>query len=240
MTLPFIKPQKGSDIVMEHIQKQIESGEYMPGQRLPTVVQYAEIFQVGRSTIREALSGLKAKGLLTIRHGGGTFVVDVLPAPDKQESSVVQLFNNAAELKEVIEVRQYIEAGCAALAAARRTEKDLEKLQQALKQMSDSIGDEQKSEEADILFHLQLAHASHNSLFISMMESMTERLQASMKDSRRLWYFADRTTAEALLAEHQRIYEAVREQQAELAADLLKQHIQKVNEVALKVASADM
>lgn len=230
MNFQSIKPQKGSEIVMRHIREQIESGAYAPGQKLPTVVEFAESFQVGRSTIREALSGLKAMGWLTIRHGGGTFVSEELPGESGTENAG-DLFNQAKLLQEVIEVRRYIEVGCAALAAERRTDEDLKRLQEALDQMRGSLGDERSSDQADFNFHLCIARASHNSLFISMMESMTDRLQSSMKDSRRLWFFADRATAEALLQEHILIYEAIRDRNSKLAGDRLLMHISKVDQV---------
>jgi GntR family transcriptional repressor for pyruvate dehydrogenase complex len=234
MNYQSVKPQKGSEIVMQHIREQIESGVFAPGAKLPTVVEFAESFQVGRSTIREALSALKAMGWLTIRHGGGSFVSDELPREMDSETSR-GLFYQTELLQEVLEVRKFIEVGCATLAAERRTATDLGQLENALQQMEASLGDEQSSDQADIHFHLCIARASHNSLFISMMESLSERLQASMKESRRLWFFADRATAEALLYEHTRIYDAIRDQNSELAVELIMKHISKVEQVVRKL-----
>jgi len=233
MNFQSIKPQKGSEIVMQRIRENIESGIFAPGAKLPTVVEFAESFQVGRSTIREALSGLRAMGWLTIRHGGGTFVSEELP--DAAGTGTANgLFLGAELLQEVLEVRKYIEAGCASLAAERRTDADLAELESALRQMEAGLGDEAVSNQADIYFHLCISKASHNSLFASMMESMTERLQASMKESRRLWFFADRASTEALLREHTLIYEAIRDQDGKLAADRIMQHLNKVDQVIQK------
>lgn len=52
MAFQQIRPQKGSEIVMGQIKTQIETGTYAPGSKLPTVVELAASFQVGRSTIR--------------------------------------------------------------------------------------------------------------------------------------------------------------------------------------------
>ncbi|MHA0857956.1 FadR/GntR family transcriptional regulator [Paenibacillus sp. CMAA1364] len=234
MNYQSVKPQKGSEIVMQHIREQIQSGVFAPGAKLPTVVEFAENFQVGRSTIREALSGLKAMGWLTIRHGGGSFVSEELPREMDSETSR-GLFYQTELLQEVLEVRKFIEVGCATLAAERRTATDLEQMEHALQQMEISLGDEQSSDQADIHFHLCIARASHNTLFTSMMESLSERLQASMKESRRLWFFADRATAVALLQEHTLIYESIRDQNSKLAAERIIKHISKVEQVVQKL-----
>ena len=76
--------------------------------------------------------------------------------------------------------------------------------------MEASLENEEESEQADICFHLEIAKASHNTLMIGMMESLTERLQQSMKASRRLWFFAERASAEKLLQEHRDIVDAIR------------------------------
>lgn len=230
MTFQQIRPQKGSEIVLQQIKMQIETGTYAPGSKLPTVVELAASFQVGRSTVREALSGLKAIGWVDIRHGGGTFVTNPLPI----DSSI--LFDQGQTLQEVQEVRRFIEAGCASLAASRRTEGNLTALRQILSTMEASLENEEESEQADIRFHLEIAKASHNSLMIGMMESLTERLQQSMKASRRLWFFAERASAEKLLQEHRDIVDAIETKDEQLAAEKMSQHIHKVDQVIQKLA----
>ncbi|MNH97828.1 HTH-type transcriptional regulator LutR [compost metagenome] len=236
MVFQQVKPQKGSEIVMQHIKQQLISGAYLPGAKLPTVVELSASFQVGRSTIREALSALKAMGWVDIRHGGGTFVSKKLPTDEESDGSG-GLFEQTESLQEVQEVRKYIEVGCASLAAARRTEEDLEQLKQILSHMEAALGNEEESEQADIRFHLHIAKASHNSLLIGMMESLTERLQESMKTSRRLWFFAERATAELLLQEHREIYEAIQAKNESLAAEKMMLHIHKVDAVVHKLTS---
>ncbi|MGQ7890301.1 FadR/GntR family transcriptional regulator [Paenibacillus sp. WC2504] len=230
MAFQQIRPQKGSEIVMGQIKMQIESGTYAPGSKLPTVVELAASFQVGRSTIREALSGLKAIGWVDIRHGGGTFVSNPLPVDNGY------LFDQGDSLQEVQEVRRFIEVGCASLAASRRTEANIAELRDILQSMERSLGNEEDSEQADIRFHLEIAKASHNSLMIGMMESLTERLQVSMKASRRLWFFAELASAEKLLQEHRDIVDAIAAGDEALAAGRMSQHIQKVDQVVQRLA----
>jgi GntR family transcriptional repressor for pyruvate dehydrogenase complex len=223
-----LKPQKGSEILLDHMKQQIVSGVYDPGARLPTVVELAETFQVGRSTVREALSGLKAMGYIDIRHGGGTFVSKRLP---EGTEGLVGIVSQSESFQEVLEVRKFIETGCVTLAARRRTEADLEHLRLSIRQMELALGDEDSAEQADVRFHLQIAKASHNSLLIQMMESITQKLHESMKESRRLWFFAERASADQLLQEHKAIAEAIEMQDEVKAGEKMMSHIHKVDSV---------
>jgi GntR family transcriptional repressor for pyruvate dehydrogenase complex len=235
MSFQQIKPQKGSEIVMNQIKEQILSGAYPPGAKLPTVVELAASFEVGRSTVREALSALKAMGWVDIRHGGGTFVSKILPNELSEDKG--GFFYKTESFQEVLEVRKFIEVGCATLAAERRTEADLAELASILSQMEAALGNEELSEQADISFHLYIAKASHNSLFVDMMESISQRLQESMRESRRLWFFAERASAELLLQEHREIYQAIKDMHVELASAKMMQHILKVDHVVHRLAT---
>ncbi|MGG1552167.1 FadR/GntR family transcriptional regulator [Paenibacillus ferrarius] len=234
MEFQQVKPQKGSDIVLEQLRGRIESGFYPKGTKLPTVVDLAAAFQVGRSTIREALSGLKAMGWVDIRHGGGTYVRMTLPNEQPADSGFS--FEQSRSLRELQEVRRFIETGCVSLAAARASEAEVAALRRILGEMEAALGDEEASELADIRFHQAIAQASHNSLLIGMMESLTERLQSSMKSSRRLWFFAERASAEGLLAEHRAIVDAIAARDEAGAATAMAQHIQKVDRVIRTLA----
>src|SRR5690348_13470401 len=130
--MPFqqIKPQKSSELIINQLKRQIVEGYYPAGSRLPSVVDFAVGFEVGRSTVREALSALKAMGWIDIRHGGGTFVSQVVPTEEAHEN--VDLFYKTESFHEIVEVRKFIESGCASLAAKNRTNEDLTALKAIL------------------------------------------------------------------------------------------------------------
>ncbi|MEF3301858.1 FadR/GntR family transcriptional regulator [Paenibacillus sp. GYB003] len=236
MTINPIKPLKGSELVMEQLKAKISSGEYAPGTKLASVVDLAASFQVGRSTIREALSALKAIGLVEIRQGGGTYVSAELPA-ETAGSDGSSLFASAQSIRELLEVRKVLETGCASLAARNRTEDDLRSIGEELALMEASLHDESKGEEADVRFHLKLAAATHNSLLIPMMESLSERLHDSMRESRKLWFYGERAEARRLLREHSDIYEAIAERDERRAFEAMRTHLQKVENVLRQAIS---
>ncbi len=229
MDFKKIRPQKGSDMVTNQIREQIAGGQLKPGDRLSSVVDLAAAFGVGRSTVREALSALKAMGWLDIQHGGGTYVKQKLPDP--AESGFHGLFHQAESLREILDVRKVLETGCASLAAIHRSPEDLLQLAGFLDQMEQFLSDEEKGEQADVQFHLQIAVATHNSLLVQMMESLSRRIGETMKDSRKLWFYGEQATARRLLQEHRGIFDAIQKQDESLASARMLQHIVKVEKV---------
>lgn len=225
-----IETEKGHEIVSRLILERISSGEWEPGAKLPSVVELSQQFGVGRSTLREALSALKATGWLDIRHGGGTFVKKVLPSDNVHGSS---LFQEASSILEILEVRKLLEAGTSSYAAERRTDEDLAKLQAILDKMEHALlqGDTVEGERADVEFHTAIAAASRNSLLIQLMESLTQRLSETIGKTRELWFYQEKSTAERLLDEHRSIFEAIRAGNTELANRLIGEHLTKVETV---------
>ncbi|PYI54989.1 FadR/GntR family transcriptional regulator [Paenibacillus flagellatus] len=239
MSFNQVKPLKGYELVKEQIKARIDSGELAPGAKLASVVELAATFGVGRSTIREALSALKAIGFVEIRQGGGTYVSAELPK-EPPAAGGTALFANAQSIRELLEVRKILETGCASLAARNRTEDDMRSIGDELALMEAHLHDEAKGEEADVRFHLKLAAATHNSLLIQMMESMSQRLHDSMKESRRLWFYGERAEARRLLREHSDIYEAVKARDETAAFEAMMTHLGKVEAVLRKaIADAD-
>ncbi|WP_262362354.1 FadR/GntR family transcriptional regulator [Paenibacillus senegalensis] len=230
-----MKPQKSYEIVMNDLKSRIESGELLPGMRLPSVVDLAITYGVGRSTLREALSALKAMGWLEIRQGGGTFVCTELPAEPAGDEGAASLFHQTQSLKELMEIRKLLETGSASLAARNRTEEDLRRLEDIVHKMRTVVHDDGAGEEADVEFHLLVARASHNTLLFQMMESLHDKLQESIKETRKLWFYGERAAAERLAAEHLDIYEAIRLHDEERASSLMQSHLEKVEKVLSKL-----
>ncbi|RKP57307.1 FadR family transcriptional regulator [Cohnella endophytica] len=226
-----IATAKGHELVAEHILQQIKSGEWSPGHRLPSVVELAESYGVGRSTIREAASALKAMGWLDVRHGGGTFVSKELPNEPKNGTD--DLFRNASSLIELLEVRKSLEVGAASLAAQRRGPQHLLRMQEQLSVMEKSLAGNETSvgERADADFHMEIVAASGNSLMMKLMESLSDRFAESIRQTRELWFYRENATATRLLQEHRMIYEAIEGQDKKSAEDLISLHLTKVIEV---------
>jgi len=62
--------------IADHFRRRIEDGEISPGERLPTVRQIAEQWQVARQTVGRAIELLKEGGYVTTGGRAGTVVLD--------------------------------------------------------------------------------------------------------------------------------------------------------------------
>jgi GntR family galactonate operon transcriptional repressor len=137
-------------------------------------------FRVSKTVVREALKVLAAKGLVESRQKRGT-IVRPRSAWRLLDPDVVRWRDGGhpdyAFLENLAEVRQIVEPAAAELAAVRRDEHDLERLEAALEAMSASGDDAEKIVAADLLFHRALLAAAHNELLTQMEVVLSSGLQ---------------------------------------------------------------
>jgi GntR family transcriptional repressor for pyruvate dehydrogenase complex len=216
---------KASTVVSEAILGQIIEGKWPIGTKLPSVEKLAVLFQVGRSTIREALASLKAQGWVDVRHGGGTFVLkDKEPANEIWQAPEIQ---DIQQLKAWIELRYILETESASLAAKRRTEEQLSNLKRISQDMM-ALQEESLLDEADIRFHIAIAEASGNPLLAGTLESLFSSMGPIMRESRRLWLFAEQSEASRLSEEHTLLVEAISQGIPAVAKQRMASHLRKV------------
>jgi len=220
--------KKSYEIIAEELQRIIDSGLIKPGDKLDSIENLAKQYHVGRSTIREALSQLKAKGLIESRQGGGTYVTSPIPTMSSLQDVTVE---NPMELTQLLQVRIIVEVGCIELASKLRTESDMEELQRILSQMEDAIGNEEISQVYDVNFHLAIARATQNPFLLSMMESISTAMSRTIRDTRSLWLYSRKEAAERLYEEHQQMLQCITDQNPEAGILVMRKHLSKVEEV---------
>ncbi|MGN4714996.1 FadR/GntR family transcriptional regulator [Bacillus cereus group sp. MYBK226-2] len=220
--------------VSEAILTMIKNGTLKPGDKLLPVHQLAEQFQVGRSAVREALSALRAMGLIEMKQGEGTYVKNF------DSSSLTKSLNNRLLMKKedilnLLEVRKVLEVGAVRAAAAKRTEANLQNMKHWLDEMAKSIGDEKAGEKAgekaDFQFHMGIAESSHNNILLELMNHVSEMIAETIGESRRIILYGEQTTSERLIEEHQVIYDAVLKQDVELAQQAMLDHLTNVEHI---------
>ncbi|MNC59426.1 HTH-type transcriptional regulator LutR [compost metagenome] len=107
-------------------------------------------------------------------------------------------------------------------------------MRDALKAMQSAVRDDLLGEEADAQFHLAVAAATGNRMLAGLMLQISDTLQATMKESRRLWLFSEDRTLERLHKEHSAILDAIEEGNAPLAGQLMLAHLSKVEQLLLR------
>jgi GntR family transcriptional regulator, transcriptional repressor for pyruvate dehydrogenase complex len=230
-----IKTRKIYEEVAEALIDMIKSGQLKSGDKLDSVQQLAENFQVGRSAVREALSALRAMGLVEMHQGEGTYIREF----DSKMLSLpvyIAALMKKDDVKNLLEVRRILEVGAVEAAALRRTDEQLIEIKEALVQMEDA-SDEELGEEADLRFHMAIAKASQNELLIGLMNNVSEMMVTTMRETRRLWLYSKKSTLDRLFQEHQSIYEAIEEKDGRKAQQLTLNHLRSVEEVLMKYFS---
>lgn len=233
MNYKKIKPKKIYEEVAEIIYEMIRTGQLNAGDKLDSVQQLAEKFQVGRSAVREALTSLRAMGLVEMRQGEGTFVKEFEKDQITFPLSTAILMNKK-DIANLVEVRKIIEIGTARAAATKRTDEDLLAIERALAEMKNAGGNEELGEKADLKFHLAIAESSQNPLLFNLMERVSGLMVETMRETRKVWIFSNQTTFELLYDQHLAIYEAIKEQNEEKAMQLMLIHLENVEGILQK------
>lgn len=220
-----------SDQIAAQIEEMIVDGSLNPGERLPAERQLAERFGVSRPSLREAIKKLSSKGLLESRHGGGTYIKEVLD--DGFTAPLLELLQNQPEARfDVLEVRHALDGQAAYYAALRATDTDRYHIQKAYEKMinlhhhSDNPMDEAL---ADADFHLSIAEASHNIVLLHTMRSLFTVLQRSIKHNLDKLYTIPRVF-EPLSEQHETLMEAVVKGDPEAARRAAQTHLVFVEE----------
>lgn len=208
------------DIAAE-MMAQIQSGELRPGDRLPPERTLAEKYRVSRTTIREALRSMEMMGCVESRVGGGTFIKS--PSLSGIVDPFSMLLNQNQRLGgELIEVRLILETEIAALAARRRTEAQLSRLEGTLREMEADIGSGGMGLRADERFHEILTQAAGNETLSTML-----RMCAGMLSRTRPITQSVKGVPRMALRDHAAICEAIRQQNERAARRLMRQHLNR-------------
>jgi GntR family transcriptional repressor for pyruvate dehydrogenase complex len=228
-----ISTRKIYEEITDTIKERILAGELAAGERLPSTKELCDRFGVGRSTIREALSALKAMGLIEIRQGEGCFVRAPEPGAVRLPVFDSRLMSRQTVL-ELLEARKSLEISNASIAAEKHTEADLRALEQHLRSMSRHLGDEREGERADMKFHQALAAATRNSIMQKLLDSISSQMEVAIRETRRLRMYSDPQVSEKLWQEHTAIYEAVKRRDPQAAQDTMREHLLHVEEVVAR------
>lgn len=233
MEVTRIASRKIYEQIAEQIKEQIVGGKLPPGHKLPSTRELTERYQVGRSTMREALSMLKAMGLIEIRQGEGCFVRGMDEA-EVEMPRFEHLFTSLDAVVELLEARISLEVANAGLAAAKRTDDDLAALETVLADMDNEPGTETVGEKQDMRFHMTLAHATHNSIMVKLLETISAQVELTIRETRRIRLYGNKEIAGQLWREHKAIADAIADRDPERAQTAMRRHLIHVEEEIMK------
>ena len=193
----------------------VRRGRWAVGEQLPGEVSLAQELSVGRSTIREAIRRLAARGVLTTKQGVGVFLAATEPTQPWDQLAEI------AEITDLLQVRVAIESRAAALAAVKHNDDDARIIRTALANRNALLaGAPQALAAEDIRLHQVVVAASHNELLITLFDGLRARLVAAMTDMLTMMP-VDASDA----AEHAAVVDAILTRDADHAETLTRAHL---------------
>lgn len=221
-----ITRRKLSDEVLDRLRKMIVSGELRPGDTMPSERALMARFGVGRPAVREALQTLHNSGLITISHGERSRVNEIdAEMVLTQSDDIIRLVlaMEPANVDHLREARRMFELGMVRLAAERRTDDDLQELEDIIvRQRAYLSQDTQQFVSADMAFHSKIAQIAGNPIIHAVSRAMVGWLFAFHRGALH-WSGKEEVT----LAEHQRILDRLRAQDAEGAVHEMATHLDR-------------
>jgi DNA-binding FadR family transcriptional regulator len=216
-------PDRGYLRLAAQIHALVAQGEFAAGQRLPAERALAERFDVSRTSVREAIIALELQGVVEVRGGSGIYVCEAGPATNRLPA----MPEPGAGPFELLRARCLIESEIAALAAATRTDADLDRIFEALTAMRDRMTDKAANAEADRRFHLGIAHSTGNSVLLATVTSMWDQARGPVWEKMEQ-HFHTQALRQASQADHQRIFGALVARDAQEARQAMRDHLERV------------
>jgi GntR family transcriptional repressor for pyruvate dehydrogenase complex len=164
--------------VVRRIMRMINNGVWEAGEKLPPQRQLARDFNVGMSSLREALQTLRGMGVLELQHGQGTFVCRN-PGRIVERCLNLALVLNRDMVEDFLDARRAVEGGLAYLAAKRASDEQIDQLRTLVTAMEEPIDTEDDAafEELDLAFHRLVAEMSDSNLLHYLGDTLFETLE---------------------------------------------------------------
>lgn len=221
------KRPKLSNRVEEGLLALLQSGEWLPGDVLPSERELMARFGVGRPAIREAMQKLEMMRLIDIRHGGRPRVAK--PTVEHMFMRLSETVHHVLSYSEgslgyLLEIREIIEMQMARTATEMGTPETVARIRKTLSDQEAALGSPSEFMECDRLFHVEIARASGNPIAVELVTAIFSWLRAFHSQWVRRPGLGMLT-----LSEHKAILRAIEEGDGEGAALAMKTHLNRAN-----------
>lgn len=222
--LQRVRRESPTQQVRDQLLLAIETGDYPPGSQLPSERALCETFGVSRVSLREAIAGLEALGLVTVQHGKGAYVRE--PLRDQLSGPFQHYLQlHREEMLDLINVRGALDELAAELAALEGTDEDVSGLIAAHEAFRAEVESADINLERlallDVAFHLAIGSAAHNLLLGKLLAD----LHGVMQQSRRVTLARSPRQPTVSVVEHQAIVDAIMAHDARRARQAAQKHL---------------
>jgi GntR family transcriptional repressor for pyruvate dehydrogenase complex len=221
-----MKPRPLYERVVQRLEELIRTEDLRPGDRLMTERELAQKLGVSRTSIRQALTALRVRGVVEVRHGDGIYLVR--ESSDLVDTLAQGLIESHAHLPAINEVREAVEPRAARLAARRRTSEDVVAMRDALDRMRTEIADGQAGMAGDAGFHHALIAAAHNEVLSAVYEQLGPGVEQSSQAS-----LVRPGRPERSLRDHERVLDAIVAADEEGAELAMRLHVREFSDLEM-------
>jgi GntR family transcriptional repressor for pyruvate dehydrogenase complex len=217
---PIMKSSAANKVFVS-LHEMIVSGQFRPGEILPSQDKLARQLCVSRNTLREAIHKLSAMGLLTAKQGVGTAVEPMSPAGYLTPLEG-HLRLDSMSVREFIEARACLERTIVSLSVARAKRKDIQSLKAILELQKQALqkGDQAECVRQDVAFHMELGRVAGNRVLVKILQTIWGMLHAFISEVAQL-----PGAIEDALRFHSDIVAAVAAKKGDQAEEIMLRHI---------------
>lgn len=228
MEFKEIIPVRLYESAIEQIMSLIKNNKLKPGDKLPPERELAEKLSISRNSLREAFRVLESRGIIKSKPGGGRYIREIRKNGYGNTENIILSLEKSSIL-ELLEAREMFEIKIAEIAAQRATVEDIELIEKALNKMSEEeeLKDNKKTE-SDTEFHLAIAAASHNFVFVNIIKLHLDLLKETREKT---WQIPGRR--EEQREEHQAIFQAIKEHNSKKAEEDMLKHLRNIREIVV-------
>lgn len=216
---------KLSDVLHADLLKEINSGRFGEGTRLPSEADLGERFGVSRPIVREALSQLREEGIIRSKKGSGSYVVPHSAPSHAESASSSRTLTSIFDIQRLYQFRSSVEGEIAFHAAQNRTDEDIQEIEKAASSLGQSHSAGSDGTEEDIAYHMAIARSTGNPFFVQALEAITVDMRFIVQLSRGLLMKQSEKAISKVQAEHEVILTAIRNKDAEAAREHMKFHL---------------
>ncbi len=229
MSFKAIRTYSAPEMLVKQIFRSLEKGEIKPGDRLPSQRELATTFQVGLSTVREAIKILHAMRYLDVIHGKGTFIAKDALTKEKIPSQLEDTLE-AVSLFDLMKAREIIECSAAEIAAETADEEGIIRIQNALEKVEASTHDADDFYQADFEFHIAIAEATNNQAIYELVKLLVDKVHKNhtefMAESLKNWTLVN---LEKSIFTARKIFTYLSKGQGKESARYMRDHLNIVN-----------
>jgi GntR family transcriptional regulator, transcriptional repressor for pyruvate dehydrogenase complex len=219
------RPFHLTDRVKLDLLRLIEADNLKPGDKVPPADQLCLRFSVSRTVVREAIASLKAEGRLRSLRGSGVYV----SKPHDTVGASSMFMAAPQEIGDVLDFMEFrigVEVEAAGLAAERRTETNLLRMEQALAQFRRHLEEKSLAIDADRAFHRAIADATNNNRFRLFVDEFGDRLIPRRALEAGFTSESKSEFLEAIQVEHQRVLKAITDRKPDEARVAMRRHLE--------------